>query len=818
MFSFVTIFFVNIFEVIAFCCNLKLMELRNSTSTLLQNRNIVMFAVTFAFILGVISFYNGIEIQLAITVTASMILLLYFRLVPVKFAILAVVMFYLGFFNSCLRIKSCDEVSLLAPSKVTLNGQIVSIPEITGSTGKFYLQTQGGKVLVRVKDKERNFSDLKIGNHYEIKGNLRRPGKVGNPSQFDYARYLQNHGAYSVLYANAQDCTKIQSKLSPKWIFLQRLNDLRGKILKTHSLYLKSPNLEILGGIVFGDDAVSPPEHIKESFINSGLLHILAASGMNVAFIYGFWFFFMSRLRVSYRVTLISGILVVILYTLMTGLGASVVRAALMLTFVLAGKLFDRDAHSVSLLSFVALLMLLYNPAYLNDVGFQMSFLATLGILTTGQTVYHKFKEVKLPEAVKGDVSIPVVAQAWVAPTQMFYFNTFAPYSIFANIAIIPFLCVISFGGFISSILAIFYPLTKHICHAMDFIINFFISAIVNISNFFAAIEGSIITTPKPDILQILLYYLLLGVITLLIKFGLEKKILLTGCVILGIFCATLIPLPNHNFEILAFDVQNADAFLVKTPKNDYYVIDTGKFSYGSANPQAAMTIGKYMKDNGIRKIKGLIITHFDNDHAGGGAYFIENFRVEKVYLNSTNHKTVTAASIYNALDLTGTPFEIAQNNRIIEDDGRFRITLLRSGISDNDNEDSVQTLMSYKDFDILFTGDAGVKGFEKIKEFLPADIEVLKVGHHGAKNVTSHEMLQKINPQIAIISTGQNRFGHPSKHTLENLSRYGTKVFRTDYDNAIKISTDGRKINTYTYNAEKRKFIKKNETIEKIP
>ena len=283
MFSFVTIFFVNIFEVIAFCCNLKLMELRNSTSTLLQNRNIVMFAVTFAFILGVISFYNGIEIQLAITVTASMILLLYFRLVPVKFAILAVVMFYLGFFNSCLRIKSFDEVSLLAPSKVTLNGQIVSIPELTGSTGKFYLQTQGGKVLVWVNDKERS-SSFKIGDYYEINGNLRRPVKVGNPSQFDYARYLQNHGAYSVLYANAQDCTKIQSKLSPKWIFLQRLNDLRGKILKTHSLYLKSPNLEILGGIVFGDDAVSPPEHIKESFINSGLLHILAASGMNVAF------------------------------------------------------------------------------------------------------------------------------------------------------------------------------------------------------------------------------------------------------------------------------------------------------------------------------------------------------------------------------------------------------------------------------------------------------------------------------------------------------------------------------------------------------
>lgn len=162
---------------------------------------------------------------------------------------------------------------------------------------------------------------------------------MGNPSQFNYARFLQNHGAYSILYANPADCTKISKKLSPKWAFMQKLNNLRSRILKIHRQYLKSPNLEILGGIVFGDDAVAPPEHIKNSFINSGLLHILAASGMNVAFIFGFWFFFMSKFRVPYRITLISGIFLVILYTLMTGLGASVVRAALMLSFVLAGKL-----------------------------------------------------------------------------------------------------------------------------------------------------------------------------------------------------------------------------------------------------------------------------------------------------------------------------------------------------------------------------------------------------------------------------------------------------------------------------------------------
>ncbi len=783
------------------------MELRDRASALLQNKNIIMFAVTCAFILGVISYYNGVEIQIAIFVTLSIIALTVSKLLPRKFAILAILMFYLGFFNSALRIKDFDELALLAPTEITISGQIVSIPDNNSQTSKFYLKSNEpeGKVLVWVNDKQRRFENFKVGNHFEITGSLRRPPVVSNPSQFDYARFLQNHGAYSIIYSNVEKCSPIATKLTPKWLFLQKLNDLRRRILDVHKQYLKSPNLEILGGIVFGDDAVAPPEHIKSSFINSGLLHILAASGMNVAFIWGFWFFFMRKLRVEYKFTLISGIFLVILYTLMTGLGASVVRAALMLTFVLVGKLFDRDAHSVSLLSFVALLMLIYNPAYLNDIGFQMSFVATLGILTTGQVIYQRTREVKLPEAVKGDLTIPIVAQSWVAPTQMFYFNTFAPYSVFANIAIVPFLCVISFGGFISSILAIFYPLTKYICLAMDFVINFFISAIVNISNFFSALPHSLITTPKPSVTGIILYYVLLCVITLLIKRGFSKKLLITGITLLVMVCLTFVKIPNHDLELIAFDVQNADCFLVKTPQNDYYVIDTGKFPYTSKNPQAAMTIGKYLKDNGIRKIKALIVTHFDNDHAGGAAYMVENFQIRKVYVNTTDRNTATASALFQALDLTGTLFEVAENNSIIETNG-LQIKLLRSGL-DNENENSVQTLITYKDFNVLFTGDAGVKGFEAIKENLPSDIEVLKVGHHGAKNVTSSEMLKAINPKFAIISTGINRFGHPSKQTLENLHDLDIKVFRTDYDHAIKITTDGNTIKTYTYNPTKRRF-----------
>ena len=279
---------------------------------------------------------------------------------------------------------------------------------------------------------EMNSSRLSIGEKITITGSLRKPFIATNPSQFDYSSYLKNFNIFTVLYNNEGDFKYIEYTPNFKWKFLQKLNNTRNEILKVHSKYLKSPNLEILGGIVFGDDAVAPPDYIKNSFINSGLLHILAASGMNVGFIFSFWVFLLNFMRVPYKPRVISGMLVIILYTFMTGLGPSVIRAALMLLFVLAGKLIDRDAHSVSLLSLVAVLMLLYNPAYINNVSFQLSFMVTLGLLTSADIISRKFE--KIPNWIKAAIFIPIIAQIWVAPIQMFYFNTFSTYSVFANI------------------------------------------------------------------------------------------------------------------------------------------------------------------------------------------------------------------------------------------------------------------------------------------------------------------------------------------------------------------------------------------------
>ena len=780
---------------------------------MIQNKNAVMFITACFFMAGILSYFNDCALIISMIVTVMLVILNLKNFISFKYLILWAFIFYFGFFNASLRIKDSDALLNIAPADSVITGRIVSIP--TGNTPnkkKFFFEVfdVGGeqihaKTLVTLTGEDSDFSNLKVGNVYSINSKIRAPFKASNPSQFDYGKYLANYKAHTVVYAENKDCICQNVQIPLKWKFMQKLNNIRSRILSTHSIYLKSPNLEILGGIVFGDDAVAPPDYIKDSFKNSGLLHILAASGMNVAFIYGFWFFILRRLRVPMKIIIVSGMGVVVLYTLMTGLGASVVRAALMLLFVLAGKLIDRDSHSISLLAFVASLMLLYNPAYINDVGFQLSFIVTFGLLTTANVVLEKLKKSKIPDWLCAELLIPIVAQLWVIPLQMFYFNTISTYSIFANIAIMPFLSVISFLGFVSSVVSIFSPIAKYVCMVSDFVLKYCLDILVNISNFFSALSHSLIETTHPSVFQVALYYIIILLVTCVFKTKISKKFLgLLFSLLLVLFIST-ISIPNKNLEIVAFDVQNADAFLIKSPMNKYFMIDTGKSAYNGGKSQAEVIILKYMKDRGIKELEGLVVTHFDNDHSGGVVDILNKLKVKNVYINSYDNDSYTSLNIYRALKNNGISAILVDKKMKIYSEKSFNIELYRPyGISDNDN--SIITLLSDNNFQALFMGDAGIEAYEYIRKDIPfKTIELFKVGHHGAKGVVNPDMLQTLNSKVSIISTGRNVFGHPNRSTLDTLRL--TDIYRTDFHNSIKIIENSDRYKVFSYDRKHHRY-----------
>lgn len=794
-------------------------------SAIYQNKNLLMLVSVGIYILALFGTLSGNLILFAASLTALFIFFAIKNLFPNKVIIVWCLLFYFGIANTSFRLKETDELLNLAPVNSTIYGKILSIPNKGENKTKFFFKVnkieydgitkdfKNEKVLVSLNTNEK----LNIYDSYKIRGRLSLPFKAGNPSQFDYGNYLRNFDTYAVFYGRNPysmrnldiPCyEKIPEKLTNKERVLQGINNYRENIIKVHSKFLNSPNLEILGGIVFGDDAVSPPENIKQSFINSGLLHILAASGMNVAFIYSFFFLILRFFKIPFKLNIGLCILAVIAYVFMTGLGASVVRAALMLLFVLIGKLIDRDANSISLLFFVAFLMLLYNPMYINDVGFQLSFIVTFGLLV--MTPYLLKSGNRFVNWIIGVISIPIIAQLWVIPIQIFYFNNISVYSVFANIMSVPILSVISFGGFISSLLSVIPQLANLVCHCFDFVLNPLITLLISISDFWGNLPHSSMQTTHPSPFQIILYYMILLNITAFANNEMREKFKHLKYTLPILICTLLLSticLPNRNLEITAFDVGNADAFMIKTPNNKYIMIDSAKSGYNGGKSQAEIIILKYFKDRGIKNIDSIIITHFDNDHCGGAVDLINGVKVEKIYVNSLNHSSKSAQEIYKTAKKRNTQIIEADNNQIIFDDEVMLTNFISKETAGvGDNESSIITLLNYNDFSMLFMGDAGAETFEKLKTNMPQNITVFKVGHHGAAGVINTEMANYLNPSYSIVSTGENKFGHPSAYTLGMLRN--SKILRTDVQNSIKIIVKNNSYSINTYDSNKKRYI----------
>ena len=810
--------------------------MNNFFSEMFQNKNFIMLSLSIVYILGLFAFFTDSSILFA-GVFTLLIIIMALRLNSLRMPIIYLLLFYFGFFYANYRVKPSDAIFPIAPTNCKISGQISSVPTIKGDGKvKFFFDVDKvgeeeitGKTLVTIKLKNKikptSPQDYLIGNHYEIEGNLRQPFTATNPSQFSYDKYLRNFNIYTTFYSEEDLINSVSKPINLKYKVLQYLNIKREDVIKSHSKYVKSPNIEILGGIVFGDDAIAPPDNIKDSFIHSGLLHILAASGMNVAFISSFLFFFLARLRVPYRTRVICGIVAIIFYALMTGLGASVVRAALMLVFVLLGKLIDRDTHSVALLSFVALLMLIYNPSYVNDVGFQLSFIVTFGLLVSADAVMKYFN--KMPLWLTGTIFVPIIAQAWVIPIQMFYFNTISLYSVFANIISMPILTVISCGGFISSVFALLSPISDFVCRVFDFVLNPCLNLLVFISNTFASFPHSLHITTHPSIFPIVLYYVILLLCVYLLHYGLKNDKILKSIIALSLvlaFSAT-IKLPNNNFEVISFDVGNADAFLLKTPNNRRFIIDTGKPAYDGGKSQADIILLKYFKDRGIKEIDGIIITHYDSDHAGGAIDLLNNLKVKTVYVNTLDNKKNLARKISETINSKPLTTKILPNNNdiICEEiikGKRFELKIIKANLvdtkyEDSDNENSLMTLATYGKNTMFFTGDAGVNALSKINN-LPENITVFKVGHHGARGVVDKEIMNKLNPVASLISVGINKYGHPSPITIKHLE--SSKIVRTDKVNAIQIKFDNNdKYEVSNFNSKTKKFQTRYKGISKI-
>ena len=492
-----------------------------------------------AYFLNLIPFFAVISILL-------ISLLAYKKIFSIKFSVLFLIVLAFSIFYCGFRSPKPDELYNISPADVCLQGRVITEPKSNRTNiAKFKFEVSSyrfknnwkkikAKTLVSIYDKTAVYgeqpsseastrqSNILIGDVLEVKGYVKFPFESTNPGQFDYKNYLKNQGIFTLTNVKYNNFKIIEHPKWGKWFLIQNLNKIKNKIIDENRKYIKSPKLEVLEGMVFGDFAVPAPDEIKQEFLKSGLLHLLAASGMNVGFIFGAWFIIASKLRIPYRFKMIAGGILVAFYSLLTGLPPSIMRAAVMAEFLILAKLLDRKADNLIILVFVCALMLLVDPFLLANISFQLSFITTFGILLCVPPLLERTKP--LPEAVSGIVIVPLVAQIWASPIQIFHFNNFATYSLLANILVVPFIGIITFLGFIGSVFSFIPIIGEKLCWLFDKIAEPFIDIILFISGYFSHLPHALYYFAKPEVSAIIIFYGLIIPLLFVIQKNLPSK------------------------------------------------------------------------------------------------------------------------------------------------------------------------------------------------------------------------------------------------------------------------------------------------------
>ncbi len=739
---------------------------------------------------------------LLLVIILPLLYFVYKNSVSVKFALLIVAVLVFSIFYAGFRTPQPDYLYKIAPAEVTVKGVVEDPSESTLSyKAKLAFKVteiksdKGWKeiksvTLLNIYDKKAKFNKIQPGDILEVKGYLKKPYGAQNPGQFDYSRYLNNRGIFTNIFSDWKNYKIIGKSSSPYRKFSRSLYRLKEKIMSEHAKYIKSPKLEILGGIVFGNYAVPAPYEVKQDFIKSGLMHLLAASGMNVAFIFGIWFFIALKVRLNYKFSIITGAVLVLAYSLLTGLPPSVTRAALMLEFILLGKYLDRQADTVTLLAFVCALMVLYNPMFLTNIGFQLSFLVTFGLLVCVPVFMEKLRP--MPEIVAGVFVVPLTAQIWAAPVQLFHFNTFSIYSVLANIVVMPFMALISFLGFISSILSLLPKIGSAVCQFLDKLVEPFINLLLAVSHFFSGLPNAVLYLRAPNVYEIFLFYAALLLFVYMIKENIAKKRLIFAlfCMIFILLLAFFRGFFDKNLKITFLSVGEGDAIVIETPERKTILVDTA--AKGKENfSQAKAAIVPYLREKGLRKINGIVFTHPDDDHIGGGIDVMTSIKPGIIYDNGKKSHGKAYSALYKYIKKNGLTLRHISKKEIIAQGSGYKITAFKIPDAVSDNNESVILLAENGGFRTLLTGDADAHSLYKLRQFVKPPIDVLKVGHHGGKGTVNDKLLNYLKPEYAVISVGKNHYGHPAKETLELLRQHHIKTYRTDEDCAVSVSSE---------------------------
>ncbi|MDO5568655.1 MAG: DNA internalization-related competence protein ComEC/Rec2 [bacterium] len=628
------------------------------------------------------------------------------------------------------------------------------------------------KIIVNYYFKDKQEKDyyqsyLRLGDKYEVNGNIKEVNSSTIPNTFDYKKYLYYKKIFYLFDASKLVLIKENSNI------LYSIKDF------VRSRISNIDNSNYLFTFILGDKR-SMDKEIYQSYQTLGLSHLFSISGMHITLFTTTILYILKK--VSYKRVLNYSILIfiVLFYMFLTSFTASVVRSGLFFILLALNKIFKLQVKTVNIMFILLIILLLYNPFYIYDLGFQFSYLISLVLIILSKKLSeykNYFLKLLAVSSISFLVSFPIV---------IYNFYQINILSVIYNLLYVPF---VSFIIFPLTILTFIFPF----CSGL---LSFFIIILENLTLFLSNINYFNIIISKPDVLLIIVYYIFI-IFTL---YNYKNVILF----VVVVFFHKLSVYYEENMNIIFLDVGQGDSILIRYPHNEMNIlIDTGGiFNYSKEDWQLRSGIYSivksktivYLKSLGIEKLDYLILTHGDNDHMGESIFLVNNFNVKTVVLNDGNVNELEN-NLINVLKEKNINYIFSLksiDNKIY--------SLNNNCTSMDENTCSIVLYLEYFNKKILLMGDAPKeKELEIINNYSLKNIDILKVGHHGSKTSSDLSFIKQINPINSIISVGlNNRYNHPSREVLDNLAL--SNIYQTSLDGSIIVTINEKKLTIIPY------------------
>jgi competence protein ComEC len=727
-------------------------------------------------------------------------------------------------YQASLPPNDASHIKFYNGQEVEIEGMVSADPEIRDKSTHIQLsasQINGKEVSGEVLFFVPRYPQYDYGDVLLVKGKLETPAQMGD---FDYKGYLENQGIYStMLYPQIEVLETGQGFKPLGWVY-----SLKKSLSQSLARVMPEPQASLTQGIVLGI-RYNIPQEVKDGFARTGTAHLLAISGLHLSILAGILLSLGLRLFGRRRYIYIWLALGVIwLYAIITGFNPPVVRGAIMASLFLSAELLGRQRTAITSLAFAAAIMVAIDPHILWDAAFQLSFLGMAGLIFIApplmglgrKIVSHTISEegagASVANIVTDSFSVTLAATLAVWPVVAHYFGIVSLVGPLATFLALPALPAIIILGALAGLVGLaFLPIAK----VIGWLAWLFASYMLLIVRGFASLGISAVEFNTVGTTIIAGYYAILAIVIWLVS---NRRLLpkFTGWLREGVVRSTemvsrrvrwVVPpllvlailattaaatMPDDKLRVSFLDVGQGDAILIQRGSQQVLVD-------GGPSPQLLnLELGKKMPF-WDRTIELVVLTHPHADHLTGLVEVLKRYRVERALYPDLEDNSPLYKE-WQGLIKEDINYTFAQAGQKINLGGDVTMEVLNpqvpplSGTNSDMNNNSVVLRLCAGEISFLLTADIEREAeFELITQGSKLSSTVLKVGHSGSKTSTTPEFLTAARPIVAVISVGENRFGHPSGEVIGRLEKeLGAEyIYRTDEQGTIEFTTDGERL-----------------------